>query len=192
MKTLVIHPKDRSTDFLKPIYENIPDKTVITGDYPPTMNIDEVNELIKSHDRVIMLGHGCPDGLFSMGLFKNAYGLIIDNETTDLLMEKKDNIYVWCNADRFVRPRNLQGFFSGMFVSEVGESWYCNIPSKRDVVDESNNRFAEILGKYVNEPTDVIHEKVTQEYGELAKTNKVAGYNNDRLYYYNNDVVVST
>jgi|GEM_PF-6234508 len=31
IKTLVIHPKDPTTDFLKPIYSNIIDKTVITG-----------------------------------------------------------------------------------------------------------------------------------------------------------------
>jgi len=29
--TLIIHPQDKSTDFLQPIYANIPNKKVITG-----------------------------------------------------------------------------------------------------------------------------------------------------------------
>jgi len=32
-KILIIHPDDRSTDFLKPIYEKLPNITVITGVY---------------------------------------------------------------------------------------------------------------------------------------------------------------
>jgi hypothetical protein len=192
-RTLVIHPKDRSTDFLKPIYENVPNKTVITGTYVDgegkyhDVTLKEVEELIKTHDRVIMLGHGCPDGLFSMGLFKGARGLVISPETSELLKEKKDNIYVWCNADRYVRPLGLQGFFSGMFISEVGEAWACGIPFKdskemQKEVTLSNDTFAQILGKYVNEPSMVIHEKVVNEYSVLAETSKVAKYNCERLY----------
>ena len=54
MKTLVIHPHDQSTHFLKPIYEDIPNKTVITGGW----GIVEVRTLISMHDRIIMMGHG--------------------------------------------------------------------------------------------------------------------------------------
>ena len=66
MKTLVIHPDDRSTDFLKPIYSDITDATVLNG-----RGIDkkEVYELIKEHERIIMLGHGSPGGLFGVGQF---------------------------------------------------------------------------------------------------------------------------
>ena len=177
MKTLVIHPTDRSTDFLKPIYENIPDKTVVTGG----MDITEVNKLITEHDRIIMLGHGCPDGLFSIGKFTNARGLVISDDTVEILKDK-ECISVWCNADQFMKRNELNGFYSGMFVSEVGESFYCGVMSPRPVVDESNNRFAELLGEVSTESIDKIFEHVTSGYGELAKTNIVAGYNNERLY----------
>jgi hypothetical protein len=43
MKTLIIHPDDRSTDFLKPIYENVTDATVVTGG----LTKSEVNQLIR-------------------------------------------------------------------------------------------------------------------------------------------------
>jgi hypothetical protein len=178
MKTLVIHPSDRSTDFLKPIYEGIEDKTIVVGGYSK----DEVNELIKTHDRVIMLGHGCPIGLFSCGKFSKCSGLIIDEDSIELLKEKNDNIYIWCNSDEFVNKYELKGFYSGMFVSEVGESIYCGVPSKQEVVNESNDEFSRLLGKHVNNPTDIVHRNVTLEYELLGMTNIVSKYNNDRLY----------
>lgn len=197
-KTLVIHPKDRSTDFLKPIYEGIENKTVVTGG----ITKDELNELIKTHDRIVMLGHGCPLGLFSVGQFptergtiiendklvlveKNynkRYGLIIDEDTVTLLKEKTDNIYIWCNSDEFVNKYGLKGFYSGMFVSEVGESYFCGVHSKQEVVTESNNEFSKILGKHVNNSTEIIHRNVTLEYELLSESNIVAKYNCERLY----------
>ena len=63
MKTLVIHPKDKTTDFLKRIYQNIPNKTVITGG----IDQESLNQLIEMHDRILFMGHGSPYGLFSVG-----------------------------------------------------------------------------------------------------------------------------
>lgn len=180
MKTLVIHPDDKSTDFLKPIYEGITDKTVIIGG----LDVKEVNELIKTHDRVIMLGHGCPDGLFSIGKFTNAFGLVISHETVPLLKEKTDNIYVWCNANEFVERHGLKGYYSGMFISESGEAYFCRIPyefCKKEFVEISNDSFAQTLGKYVNESSARIGELVSEEYKILAETNPIAKYNLDRL-----------
>ena len=50
MKTLVIHPEDKTTNFLKPIYTDITDATILTVG----LSKDEVRELIKEHDRIIM------------------------------------------------------------------------------------------------------------------------------------------
>ena len=61
MKTLVIHPEDKSTDFLSPIYAPITNKTVIKGGIYKS----ELQGLIESHDRIIMLGHGAPYGLLN-------------------------------------------------------------------------------------------------------------------------------
>lgn len=181
-KTLVIHPKDRSTDFLSVIYKDIPNATILHGEWPPKMNIEEVNEHIRTHDRVIMLGHGCPNGLFSMGLFKNSYGLVINDETADLLRDKPDNVYIWCHANEYVEKHELKGFYSGMFISEVGEASYEGFrDTKQNEVTLSNNTFAEILSKYINEDAKTIQENVTKEYGVLSETSKVASYNNCRL-----------
>lgn len=182
MKTLVIHPEDRSTEFLSVIYKDIPDATILRGSYPAKMDISEVNELIKTHDRVIMMGHGCPFGLFSVGRFKKTYGVVVGDDTAELLREKTDNVYIWCHANEYVEKHGLKGFYSGMFISEVGEATNVGFRNtKQDEVTTSNNTFAEILSKYINEDAKTIQENVTKEYGVLAETSDVASYNNYRL-----------
>jgi hypothetical protein len=179
MKTLIIHPKDSTTSFLDIVYEPIENKTVITG----RITKEELHDLIKSHDRIMMMGHGSPFGLFSIGQFKRTGGYIIDHTTVSLLEEKKDSVFIWCNADKFVLEYELRGFYSGMFISEVGEALYCGLPGiPQEIVDESNYGFCEIISKYINEDTDGIYENVRKEYGIIAEENPVALYNNLRLY----------
>ena len=179
MKTLIIHPEDYSTSFLDIVYNPIPNKTVITNG----VTKDEIKDLIESHDRVMMMGHGSPSGLFSVGKFKGTNGFIIDQTIVPYLEKKDNSVFIWCNADRFVEKYKLKGFYSGMFISEVGEAYYCGLPgTKQDVVDESNYGFCNIIAKYINEPTNTIHENVKKEYGLIAENNPVAYYNNNRLY----------
>ena len=179
MKTLIIHPNDPSTTFLDIVYKPIEDKTVITGGITKM----EVAKLIKEHDRCMFMGHGYPGGLFSVGQFPNTFGTIIDYSMVDLLNEKDNNVFIWCNADQFVNKYQLKGFYSGMFISEVGEAGYCGIyGTDQPLIDESNYGFCNIIAKYINEDRELIHENVTKEYGIIAETNPVAFYNNNRLY----------
>jgi len=190
----VIHPEDRTTTFLKPIYEQVNDKVVVEKDTTP----QEIETLLLGSDRVLMMGHGSPRGLFSVGLFNKArhdeliressnwigrYGYAISDATVELLKDKPENIYIWCNANRFVEEHELKGFYSGMFISEVGEAHFCGLKGvTQQTVDESNDTFSAIVGKYINSPVAELYEKVMEEYGVLAETNPVAKYNHDRLY----------
>ena len=179
MKTLIIHPEDESTFFLDMVYKPIENKTVITGGISKT----ELMTLIREHDRVMMMGHGSPAGLFSINKFTNCGAYIIDQQMVPLLKEKTDNVFIWCNADKFVEVFGLEGFYSGMFISEVGEAYYCGLPgTEQDQVDESNYGFVNIIAKYINEDKNVIHENVKKEYGLIAEENPIALYNNNRLY----------
>jgi hypothetical protein len=183
MTTLVIHPKDRSTDFLAPIYQNIENKTVVTGG----IKRSKVRELIQSHDRVIMLGHGSPSGLFAVGQFEEAL-MVIDYSMVDLLKQKTDNIYIWCNADQFVKQYGLKGIYSGMFISEVGEGEYCLAKTyPQALVDTSNNTFAKALGEALGmeSRTGDIFENMMVEYSDLITDNAIADYNFKRLYINN-------
>ena len=179
MKTLIVHPEDSSTSFLEIVYKTIENKTVITGGITKT----ELYKLIMEHDRIMMMGHGSPGGLFSVGKFENSGAYIIDQTTISYLKPKTDSVFIWCNADKFVDMYKLRGFYSGMFISEVSEAYYCGLPgTKQEVVDESNYGFCDIISKYINEDKDIIYENVKKEYGLIAENNPVALYNNNRLY----------
>jgi hypothetical protein len=182
MKTLVVHPDDRSTDFLRPIYQNIPGATVITKN----ITTETLMKVIRANDRIIMLGHGSPSGLFNvsgigMGFFA------IGAQHVDVLATK-ECIYIWCNADQFINKHNLSGLYSGMFVSEVAEARYCGLPSAtQEQVDQSNDEFARVLGLTLTVTPDLgqVHSTVGSEYQLLAESNEVAKYNVERWYYKN-------
>ncbi len=88
MKTLVIHPQDDTTSVLKIVYENhINDWTIITD---PNISNKNLKNLIKNHDRIIIMGHGSPNGLFN----PNMGGFLIDSSFVYLLREKKENVYI--------------------------------------------------------------------------------------------------
>ena len=183
MKTLVIHPKDSSTDFLIPIYMNLKsfpdfdDVTIVRGG----ISKSEVDKLITEHDRIMMMGHGSPGGLFSVGQFESQ-GFII-NHTTVPLLQDKECIFIWCNADKFVERYNLKGLYSGMFISEVSEANYCDLPgTSQEIVTESNDYFAKELGSVSEKSLDEMYQHIKYSYGMLAEGNAVAEYNHNRLY----------
>ena len=178
MTNLVIHPTDASTDFLSPIYANITDATIMNGG----VSKDQVAKAINEHDRIIMLGHGSPYGLFSIGQFTGNNGYVIDESMVPLLLYK-ECISIWCNADQFMNKHQLYGFYSGMFISEVGEAMYCGLPGmEQETVTTSNNYFAELLGEVINEPLGIIYEHIMDNYRLITEDNPVALYNHNRLY----------
>jgi len=176
MTTLVIHPEDRTTEFLQPIYSSLSNAVVITGGKSKF----QVAELIKTHDRVIMLGHGSPLGLFAVGKFNTNNGMIIDQSMVGILSTKPHNIYIWCHADKFVQPNNLKGFYTGMFISEVSEAYYCNVSSNEEAIQLSNNLFANLVSENILLSPNELLKAVKINYKIFS--NDVAKYNAARLY----------
>ena len=180
MKTLIIHPDDRSTDFLRPIYSGIKGATVLTKN----VSKYRLEKEIKSHDQILMLGHGSPYGLLNYSGIGD--GLYAVGEKQVPLLRDKRCIFIWCNADTFVKRYQLKGLYTGMFISEVGESIFCNVPADQGTVDTSNSRFANILGGVMSDDSPdykMIFEHVKTSYEELALENKIANYNNQRWYF---------
>ena len=180
-KTLIIHPQDKSTTFLNHVYANIPNKTVVQGGISKT----DVKKLIVSHDRVMMMGHGSPYGLFSIGQFHDTFGFIVDNEMTSLLAEKINNVFIWCYASQFLQKTQLQGFATGMFISEVSEAHYCDVKLvNKQMIDESNASFVNVMSQCIHFDSASLYEQLRDsEYATLAQKNPVAQYNYERLYY---------
>jgi len=181
MSPLIIHPNDPSTDFLKPIYATISNKTVINGG----IGKNELQKLIRKHERIIMLGHGTSLGLLSVGQFPDVGSYIIDSLSIELLSVKKDNVFIWCDADQFVQRHELNGFYTGMFISEIIETFYCDLwDIDLELIEDSNECFASIVSRNINQPLDILYKNVLLRYGAMAKTNPVAQYNLERLFFY--------
>lgn len=171
-KVLVLHPDDRSTDFLKSIYKNI--KCTVITEFDG--NIGALIKKAKNHDRIIMLGHGTPWGLLGFGWLFN------DEEFVGILREKSNNVYIWCNADKYVRPRALKGFFSGMFISEVGEAYMYNIRATQGEINFSNALFANILGEIIHYDSPLKIQKEIKALYQSGVFPAVTSFNNERLY----------
>lgn len=168
MDTLVIHMDDRSTDFLKPIYEGH-GYPVITG----AITDKEARAAIQEHARIYMLGHGGPMGLFTRGF-------MADDSFGPLLAAKDDGLYIWCNADAYAVRNKLTGLVSGMFISEVGEAAYYGIRVSQDEVDMSNALFSKVLREILDQGAP--HAEITKRY--THGTSQVVKFNQERLYVF--------
>ena len=182
--TLVIHPQDQTTDFLNPIYSNIPNKKVITGG----ISYEALKSEIEMVDEVIICGHGYHGGLFAINQFEGLgkMNYIVDNQMASLLKLKKKVVTIWCYAKHYIESNDINNsFHSGMFISEVSESVFCGLEGvKQEMIDESNNCFSIELGKVIDlTPEEIYNAFQKGNYSQLAKTNPVAKYNLERLHY---------
>ena len=180
MKTLVIHPEDKSTDFLRPIYANIKRKTVLSKN----LSRDKLLAAVRSHDTIIMLGHGSSNGLFNVSDIGK--GIMVVGESLVEELRGKQLIAIWCNANLFIERHSLPALYSGMFISEVSEARYCGVQGDQAMVDESNSTFAVLLGNMLSETSmdlEKTFDMVLESYNELGEVNTVAKYNSDRWFY---------
>jgi hypothetical protein len=179
MNTLIVHPKDKSTDVFKCIYSNENHYKVINGQVYKS----ELCELIQSHLRTIFIGHGTNRGLSNLDLFKYKGEYIIDHHCKNVLKRSNQNIYLWCYANRFIKNNDLKGIFTGMFISDLQEAKQYNIENvKKKDIDASNVFFSQTLGNYINKNNKIIYSKLISEYTLFAKGNKIAKFNVQNLF----------
>jgi len=169
MKTLIIHPKDTSTDFLNDIH-----KDYIVFDVENSSK-SKLKKAIKSHDKIIMLGHGSSCGLFSSKQDR----FIIDSNLVYLLREKI-LVGIWCHAVDFAYKYKLKGLFSGMIISEIDEAKNLNIETTFGDIIFSNVLFSDVIKEI-----EIIHDKkaVSIFRKEYNMKCPVIKFNRERLYY---------
>lgn len=172
MKTLVIHMKDYTTRFLSDIYSD-KDWTVITTNVSKSL----LKSQIKAHDRIIMLGHGTEDGLIRVSTDGSYNGFVIDSKLVYLLRDKHC-VCIWCNADQFVTKYGLTGFYTGMIVSDVEESYCFSVPSSYDDIEKSNILFATAIKEAIDRD-DMLG--ITKSIYESDKNNIIL-FNKNNLY----------
>lgn len=85
---IVVHPNDPSTRMLSLIYEDIKDVTL----FDSWEQREEILKTIAAAPReepILLLGHGCPNGLFDM-----RYGLVIKDSDANILKERPNLVGV--------------------------------------------------------------------------------------------------
>ncbi len=171
MRTLVIHPEDASTDFLSVIYAG-KDWTVITDG---KVSKKHLKEQIKTHDRIVMLGHGTERGMEDMVNMR----FLIDSSMVYLLKEK-ENVCIWCNANVFVEKYKLKDFYTGMIISEYEEAVMFDIPLATDEeIEESNMLFADAIKKSIDSKNSLVETK--EKY--YSDDNSVIRFNQENIFY---------
>ena len=67
---------------------------------------------------------------------------------------------------------------------EIQEAWYYDFHDlDGKLIEESNNVFASIVSRYINERLNVLYKNVIHEYGLLAQSNLIARFNLARLSF---------
>ena len=179
MKTLIIHPKDPTTDFLSVIYEDM-NCSIIRN----SLSTSLLKNTIKDHDRVIFLGHGTEYGLLGFDR------IFIGSDLVYLLREKEENVYIWCHANKFVEKYKLKGFTTGMIISEWGEAEllldeldYVATPTwmiERDI-QSSNNLFSTCVRNNIKFKKSEMLRKMINNY-TVDDKNPIIDYNMKNLF----------
>ena len=137
MRTLVIHPNDPSTQFLRRFYNvDSPDFTVMDE----RNSNSEIRNALNSDEfqRVMMLGHGYEYGLLSPQCYGSTRMFerdIISPQHVEFL-RRLECIGIWCNANIFADRYDLHGLFSGMVISELSEAqdWHILVADENEVL----------------------------------------------------------
>lgn len=178
MHHLIIHPQDPSTDFLKEIYQHLPDHRVIDK----KISSKSLTAAINKAERIIFLGHGCSIGLLDFYSSKKIQ-FMINHKQVPLIKDKNECLFIWCHADEFVWYHKLSGFCTGMFISELQEAVrYGFKDATQAEIDLSNKEFVKIVANHLHLPTKELLTAVKLNYAQLAAQNTIAQFNLDRLY----------
>ena len=101
---------------LKKVYEGL-DNVTLFDSWKQRREILKAIAEAPREEPILLLGHGCPYGLFDM-----RYGLVLNDGDAELLRDRPNLVGIWCYASSYAEAHGLKGFYSGMFISEGGEA----------------------------------------------------------------------
>ena len=167
-KVLVIHLKDKSTDFLKLIYKD-KDYDVINEFKTEVQGREELIEAIKNHDKIIMMGHGLPSGLINPT--RKGCGIIAIDYTFADLLRTKETVSIWCWSDQFFRAHKMKGFHTGMIISECSEQKFALGKVYLDKEQQLANmeKFATIVGECIDKTPLEMQKYILDHYNDNDK-----------------------
>lgn len=179
---LVIHPKDRTTEFLNKLYLGRKEVNLLTQDNTS----DEVRKAIHhlpSSQPIYLLGHGSVDGLFSRRDDTGAFDRIIVGHKHAYYLQRRGNIVgIFCNANLFAEKEHLHGLFTGMIISEMSEAQEYNVETSQEELDRENILFVQRLVHLLNDDTPL---RLIPDLMREMDTSKTAltRFNYERIYF---------
>lgn len=128
---IVIHMDSmKDTARLKRLYDGLDNVTLLYN-----KSREEIEDVLSTNDDklVMCLGHGSRWGLFSL----DWHGNVIDHRNAHLLKDRFV-IGIWCYAAEFADIVGLHGYFTSMFISNVGEALSHGFPNntEEDIFNE--------------------------------------------------------
>lgn len=178
MNTLVIHPRDPSTEFLKIIYRNL--ECTVLDDMSSSAKI---RKGLQESQRIFLLGHGTEVGLLSPYGGEQFGRLIVGPREVNFL-RGKEIISVFCNSNIFGIKYGLSGLFSGMIISEDYEAFdWLGYFIKEGEIRKHNRKWCGDLEKLILDKTPLskIPEKMRKNKGSDLDL-----FNYESLYYLEN------
>lgn len=164
---LVIHPQDRSTEFLRTLYKDIEGVTILRGE----QSRKELSSILYHRppgELFLLLGHGSGDGLFRKE--GNDYRCYVGRSMAYCL-KRHPLVGIWCHANRFAEGAHLHGFFSGMIISEMKEAQEYGVRTTEEELERENTRLAESLRQllYVHNSFEEMREQITAMQGSVTE-----------------------
>ncbi len=179
---LVIHPKDSTTAMLSALYDGL-EVELLDQSY----NNSDIKHRLHhspSSERIMLLGHGSDNGLFSRSDdHSNFDRMIVSHQHAYYLRKHNGNIVaVWCNANLFAQKEGLHGLFSGMIISELSEASEYGIATTQEELDRENVKLANRLRTLFDNGTPLI--EVPAKMAELDDTHTPLTLFNYANFYY--------
>ena len=177
---IVIHPKDKTTSFLRTIYSWEKEITLIDETWN-NRNIREAIGTSPKEEIIMMLGHGCDKGLFAPYGDNPFARTIIDSRIVYLLREHTC-IGIWCYANEFAKKYDLKGLFSGMVVSDANEALDYKLDYEGEDINLLNKQYANDLAYCLRKNS---LNSVPQMMLEIQDYHSdIKDFNYQSLYYY--------
>ena len=181
---LVIHPKDRTTEFLSVLYDG-EDNAVVIAENISRADLNHKLHHISKSERIFLLGHGSDKGLFwrEDDSKLDFDGILVGHPHTYYLRNHGSNIVaVFCNADKFAQAEHLHGLYTGMIISELDEAVEFGIETTEEELESENIKFARRLRSLLDE--NVPLSEIPQRMQQLDnKHSPLTDFNYHRIYF---------
>lgn len=181
---LVIHPKDSKNSCLSLLYNGA--NATLLDQSSTKCEIDYTLRHCPQSERVMLLGHGSNNGLFSRtdDIQEEFDRIIVGHPQAYHLRKHKGNIIgIWCNADKFARREGLHGLFTGRIMLTREQACRRGIITLQMHIDDANEIMFNKLRNLLDEQVP-LHE-IPQIMKTLYKGNfSVSGFNYNNFYYF--------